>query len=100
MNDIKTQLTTTYTPQQNIVDERKNRTGVDMERSMLQTKGLSNSFWCDAVAIVVCILNRCTTSYLDIMTPYEAWYEEKPTVNHFKVFGCVAYVQLIKRDKS
>ena len=44
MNGIKRQLTTAYTPQQNGVAERKNRTMVEMARSMLQTKGLSNSF--------------------------------------------------------
>lgn len=25
------------------------------------------------------------------MTPYEAWYESKPSVNHFRIFGCIWY---------
>ena len=44
MNGIKRQLTTAYTPQQNGVAERKNCTVVEMARSMLQTKGLNNSY--------------------------------------------------------
>jgi hypothetical protein len=70
-----------------------------MERSMLQTKRLSNSFWSDAVATYVYILNRCPTSALDMMTPYEAWYEKNPNVNHFRVFGCVAYVNVVDQKR-
>jgi hypothetical protein len=49
----------------------------------------------------VYIFNRCPKSALDMMTPYEAWYEKKPNVNHFRVFGCVAYVHVVyqKRQK-
>jgi hypothetical protein len=100
MNGIKRQLTIAYTPQQNGVAERKNSTMVEMARSVLQTKGLRNSFWGDVVATSVYILNRCPTSALDIMTPYEAWYEKKPNVNHFRVFGCVAYVHVVDQKRQ
>jgi transposase InsO family protein len=100
MNGIKRQLPIAYTPQQNRVAERKNRTVVEMARSMLQTKGLSNSFWGDAVATSVYILNRCPTSALDMMTPYKAWYEKNPNVNHFRVFGCVAYVHIVDQKRQ
>jgi transposase InsO family protein len=53
MNGIKRQLIAAYTPQQNGVAERKNHTVVEMARSMLQTKGLSNSFWGDAVHLYI-----------------------------------------------
>jgi transposase InsO family protein len=95
MNVIKRQLTTAYTPQQTGVAERKKHSMVEMERSMLQTKGLSNSFWGDAIATYLYILNICPTSLLDMMTPYEASYEKNPNVNHFRVFGCVAYVHVV-----
>eukprot|EP00253_Pinus_taeda_P014971 PITA_14971 len=91
MNGMRRQHTTTYTPQQNGIAERKNRTVVEMARCMLQTKGLSNFYWGDAVATAVYILNHSPTSALENMTPYEAWYGKKPNVNHFKVFGCLAY---------
>jgi transposase InsO family protein len=100
MNGIKRQLTIAYTSQQNGVAERKNRTVVEMARSMLQTKGLSNSFWGDASCYICIVLNRCPTSELDMMTPYEAWYEKKPNVNHFRVFGCVAYVHVVDQKRQ
>ena len=34
------------------------------------------------------------------MTPYEAWFNRKPTVDHFKVFGCVAYSHIPKENRE
>eukprot|EP00253_Pinus_taeda_P027235 PITA_27235 len=42
---IKRQFTTPYTPQQNSVVERRNRTILEMARSMLQHKNVPNKFW-------------------------------------------------------
>eukprot|EP00253_Pinus_taeda_P017159 PITA_17159 len=44
-NGIHKQFTTRYTPQQNGVAERKNRTIMDMARSMLKAKHLPNDYW-------------------------------------------------------
>lgn len=40
-NGIRRELTAPYTPEQNGVAERKNRTVVEMARSLLKAKGLS-----------------------------------------------------------
>nr|GEY30121.1 retrovirus-related Pol polyprotein from transposon TNT 1-94 [Tanacetum cinerariifolium] len=42
---IKRELTAPYTPEQNGVAERKNRTIVEMARSMLKSKELPDNFW-------------------------------------------------------
>ncbi|KAB2625515.1 hypothetical protein D8674_017175 [Pyrus ussuriensis x Pyrus communis] len=42
-----------YTPQQNGVSERKNRTVVEMAKSMLHEKGLPYMFWAEAVNTAV-----------------------------------------------
>lgn len=34
------------------------------------------------------------------MTPYEAWTGRKPTVNHLKVFGSVAYVLINSQERK
>ena len=31
-------------------------------------------------------------------TPYEAWFKNKPKVDHFKVFGCIAYLHIPKEN--
>lgn len=48
-NGIKRQVTAAYTPQQNGVAERKNRTVMNMVRSMLSEKGIPKTFWPEAV---------------------------------------------------
>jgi len=91
---IKMQLTTNVTPQQNGVCERKNRTIVNMARSMLHSQYLNYMFWANACRTSVYILNRIPTKSLKGITPYEAWYARKPNVGHFKVFGCLAYAHI------
>ncbi|TYK05177.1 integrase [Cucumis melo var. makuwa] len=88
---IHHQMTARMTPQQNGVAERKNRTIMEMARSMLKAKNLPNEFWGDAVACTVYILNRAPTKSVPGMTPYEAWCGEKPSVSHLRVFGSIAY---------
>jgi transposase InsO family protein len=94
MNGIKRQLTASYTPQQNGVAERKNRTIVEMAKSMLKGKGLPNMFWAEAVATAVYLLNRSPTKAVKKRTPYEAWSGRKPEVSHFRIFGSIAYVHI------
>jgi transposase InsO family protein len=43
-HDIRRQLTTAYTPQQNGVSERKNRTILNMVRSLLARGNIPNNF--------------------------------------------------------
>lgn len=83
---ISRQLTTTYTPQQNEVAERKNKTIMNMVRSMLAEKQVPKMFWPKAIKWSVHILNRCPTVAVQNKTPEEAWSNVKPTVDYFRVF--------------
>ncbi|KAG8491216.1 hypothetical protein CXB51_014346 [Gossypium anomalum] len=89
---IQHQLTTVYTPQQNGVCERKNRTVMDIARCLLFQSKLPNSFWAEAVNSSVYLLNKLPTHAVKDKTPFEAWHGLKPTVSHLKIFGCVFYV--------
>jgi len=93
-NDIKRQLTAAYTPQKNGVAERKNRTIINMVRSMISDKKIPKSFWPEAVNWTVHVLNRSPTLAVKNMTPEEAWSGIKPSVEHFRVFGCVSHVHV------
>ena len=88
MNGVNRQLTTAYTPQQNGVAERKNRTIMNMVRSMLSGKEVPTEFWPEAVNWSVYVLNRSPTLAVKDVTPEEAWSGIKPCVDHFRVFGC------------
>ena len=91
---IQRQLTAAYTPQQNGVAERKNRTILNMVRSMMVRQNLPKTFWPEAVNWSVHILNRSPTFAVKAMTPEEAWSNRKPFVAHFKIFGCIGYTHV------
>eukprot|EP00253_Pinus_taeda_P036700 PITA_36700 len=93
-NGIHKQFTAGYTPQQNGVAERKNRTIMDMARSMLKAKHLPNDYWAEAVNCEAYILNRCPTKAVMNKVPKEAWSGRKQGVTHMRVFGCVAYAHI------
>eukprot|EP00253_Pinus_taeda_P002234 PITA_02234 len=93
-NGIHKQFTARYTPQQNGVAKRKNRTIMDMARSMLKAKHLPNDYWAEAVNCAAYILNRCPTKAVMNKVPEEAWSGRKQGVTHMRVFGCVAYAHI------
>ncbi|KAL0844254.1 hypothetical protein Bca101_017500 [Brassica carinata] len=91
---IRRQLTTPYTPQQNGVAERKNRTVMNMVRSTLAMRKVPKIFWAEAVIWTFYILNRCPTHSVKDKTPQEAWSGIKPSVEHFRVWGSLAHVHI------
>jgi hypothetical protein len=92
---IQLYLTAPYSPQQNGVVERRNQTVVTMAHSMMKSKGMPGRFWGEAVSMVFYLLNRAPTKSVDGMTPYEAWYGRKPSVDHLRTFGCVTHVKTV-----
>ena len=55
---IRHQFSTKYTPQSNVLVERKNRTLIDMARSMLSEYNMSQSFWAEAINTDCYCINR------------------------------------------
>ncbi|KAM0055964.1 putative RNA-directed DNA polymerase [Helianthus debilis subsp. tardiflorus] len=87
------QTTAPYTPQQNGVSERKNRTLKEMVNSMLSYSGLSEGFWGEAMLTACYLLNRVPNKKSKV-TPYELWYKKAPNLSHLRVWGCRAVVKL------
>ena len=90
---IKRQMTAPYTPQQNGVVERRNRSIMEMARSMLKSMKLPGKFWGEAVRHAVYLLNRLPTRPMGEKTPFEAMNGRKPHLGHLKVFGCLAHAK-------
>ncbi|UYV80563.1 hypothetical protein LAZ67_19000691 [Cordylochernes scorpioides] len=97
---IKHQLTVPYSPAQNGVAERKNRSLMEMTRCMLFDSGLPQSLWAEAVTTANYLHNRIPSKATD-KTPFKLWTNRKPSLKHLKRFGCkaFAYIPKIKRNK-
>ena len=73
---------------------------MNMVHSMLTCKQLPKNFWPEAVNWAVHILNRSLTLVVRNKTPEEAWSAIKPSVDHLRVFGCLAYVHILDKKRA
>jgi hypothetical protein len=89
---IVPQLTPHGTPQWNGVSERRNRTLLDMVRSMMRQADLPLSFWGYALETAAFTMNRVPSKSVE-KTPYEIWTGKRPELSFLKVWGCKAYVK-------
>jgi len=72
----------------------KNMMMMNLVRSMLLEKKMPKTFWPEAANWTIYVLNRCPTFVVKDMTPKEVWSGVKPSVEHFRVFGCIAHVHI------
>nr|CAE02852.1 OSJNBa0014F04.18 [Oryza sativa Japonica Group] len=96
---IKHEFSAPYLPQQNGVTERKNRTLIEMARTMLDEYKTSDRFWAEAVNTACHAINRLYLHYHLKRTPYELLTGNKPNVSYFHVFGSKCYI-LNKKARS
>ncbi|GJV36690.1 ribonuclease H-like domain, reverse transcriptase, RNA-dependent DNA polymerase [Tanacetum coccineum] len=94
VNGIARQLTAPYSPQQNGVVERRNRTIMSMTRCMMKATNMPQNFWAEAVRHAIHILNSVPTKALEDITPYEAIKKRKPNLENLRIFGCIAYAKV------
>ena len=83
---IVSQLTPPGTSQRNGVSERRNRTLLDMVRSMMSLIDLPLSVWGYALETATFTLNRAPSKSVERM-PYELWFGKKPKLSFLKILG-------------
>ncbi|KAL6318317.1 hypothetical protein AAG906_039409 [Vitis piasezkii] len=77
----------------NGVAERRNRTLMEMKRSMMSRSNLLKYLWGEAIKTTTYILNRVPSKSVP-KTPFELWIGRKPSLNHFTVWGCPTEVKI------
>ena len=82
-----------YLPQSNGIAERKNQTLKEMMNALLISFGLPQNLWGKAILTANRILNKVSHSKTQSI-PYEKWKGRKPNLKYFKVWGCLAKVQV------
>ncbi|RVW82840.1 Retrovirus-related Pol polyprotein from transposon TNT 1-94 [Vitis vinifera] len=90
---IVAQYTMPGSPDQNSVAKRRNRTLLDMVRSMLSSSKLPQFLWTEALQTIVYILNRVPTKAVP-KTPFELLKGWKPSLQHMRVWGCSSVVRI------
>jgi transposase InsO family protein len=80
---IKHEFSAPYTPQQNGVAKRKNRTLIEMPRTMLDEYKTSDRFWAEAINTTCHANNHLYLHKLLKKTSYELITGNKPNVSYF-----------------
>lgn len=96
---ITHQTTIPYTPEQNGVAERMNRTLVEKARCMLIDAVLPNTFWAEAIVTAAYVTNRVLFSGSD-KVPEEIWSGSKCDLSHMRVFGCRVMTHIPKEKRG
>jgi hypothetical protein len=91
-HDIDQQFFTPHVPQQNGVMKRKNHILVEMARMMLNEHRTPRRFWADAISTACYISNRIFLRSILHLIPFELHFGHKPSVSHFRHFGCKCFV--------
>ena len=90
---IRHETSAPYTPEQNGVAERTNRTLLDCVRCMIISSGLPPTLWAEAVSYTTYVRNR-VLSRTSKITPFEHWNGRKPNVSDIRIFGSRAFVRV------
>ncbi len=98
-NGIHHQTTISYTPEQNGLAERMNRTLIEKAKCMLFDSGLGKIFWGEAVNTAAYLINRTVSSVLCDKTPEEIWTNKTVDVSKIRIFGSKIMVHVPKQRR-
>jgi hypothetical protein len=79
--------------------ERKNRTLLDMARTMLDEYKTPDRFWAEAINTSCYSINLLYLHRILKKTSYELFTGKKPNVSYFRVFGSKCFI-LVKRGRK
>ena len=65
---------------------------MDCARSLMIEKNVAIKYWKEAIGTAIHTLYRVQLKKNSNQTPYELWYDYKPNVSYFKVFGRKCYI--------
>src|SRR5579859_679253 len=93
------ETTAPYSPDQNGVAERANRTIMERVKAIIAEAQLDKRLWMELAETVVYLKNRSPTSAV-ATTPYEMWHGKKPGVAHLRIIGSTAYIHVPKEKRT
>ena len=97
---IRRQLSQSYSPHENGVVGRKNRSLLDTTRCLLLEKNLLKNLWVEAIRAACRIFNIQTSHRNPSKMPLELFSNKKPDISRLKVFGSTAFIITTKPGKG
>ncbi|RDX85278.1 hypothetical protein CR513_33552, partial [Mucuna pruriens] len=97
---IRPEKTPPKTSQLNGITERMNRTLIERVRCMFSKAKLPKNFWGEALYIAVHVINLSPTVALNTKVPNKIWFGKDIKYDHLRVFGCKAFVHVLKDKRS
>lgn len=95
---INFETTVPFSPEQNGIAERKNRSLTESARCMLIDVHLPK-YWGEAVN-TACHVQNLTLHKSTKRTPFELWYGYKPKVHYLRTFGSKVYYHIPKQKRA
>lgn len=99
VNGIQHQLSTAYTPQQNGVAERMNRSLIEKAKCLLFDADLPKCYWAEATNMAAYLINKSVSSSHEKI-PDEIFYKKRVDMSNLKLFGCKAMVHINKEKRK
>ncbi|KAI7963838.1 hypothetical protein MJO29_004265 [Puccinia striiformis f. sp. tritici] len=97
---IRSRTSDPYTPQQNGLAERFNRTILKAMRTILKDSGISLHFWCDIVKVSALTLNQIP-AHKSKKSPFELFKNRSLPLDFFHpIRNCVSYLILLHKSFS
>ena len=94
-NNIHHERTSPYSPHQNAIAERSNRTVFELAAAIMYDSNAPLMLWEYAINTVIYVLNLMPNKVLGLKsTPYLNMFGHPADLSHLRVFGCDAYLLL------
>ena len=98
---ISLETSVAYKPELNRHAERRNRTHIEGERTMLKDSDLGKDLWGEEISMHVYICNHCPSGILPgNITPYEKVFNQAPSISHLHVFGSKCFAKVPDETRS
>ena len=98
---IQLETTAPYSPHQNGIAERSNRTVCELTVASMLTAKVPFYLWEYAVRSVVYVMNRMPTEALNMRsTPYLEVHRRVPDISNLRIFGCDVYASIPEHDQQ